>query len=431
MDAISLKKKIKEIQDLYKSDDKPWIIGYSGGKDSTCVLQLVYMAVSKLPKESIKKEIWVICGDTLVEIPTVVERIDTSLDKLNKSAAEAGLPIKGLKVYPEVNDSFFVNIIGKGYPSPTRTFRWCTERLKIDPASKFIKSKVDQYGEAIIILGARKAESMSRAQTLKKFSREGELLKKHSTLPSALVYAPIEDWDLKDVWTFLGTFDSPWGDKNKDLITMYQKAGGDECPMVIDTSTPSCGNSRFGCWVCTVVEQDKSIQGFIENGETWLEPMAEFRNMILRMREDRKNHRVVDKSRIGGYGPFKPGSRQSILKELFKVEKAMFEKYKQRIIRFEELLAIQTIWNRQGIKNTSVKNIWNNVYGINQKSPVKDFDEELLLVELCKKNNVPYQMIKNMLIDERDMSKYTRRKNIFIRLEKHLDEHMKESNANS
>ena len=40
-------------------------------------------------------------------------------------------------------------------------------------------------------------------------------------------------------------------------------------------------------------------------------------------------------------------------------------------------------------------------------------------------------MIKNMLIDERDMSKYTRRKNIFIRLEKHLDEHMKESNANS
>lgn len=431
MDAISLKKKIKEIQDLYKSDDKPWIIGYSGGKDSTCVLQLVYMAVSKLPKESIKKEIWVICGDTLVEIPTVVERIDTSLDKLNKSAAEAGLPIKGLKVYPEVNDSFFVNIIGKGYPSPTRTFRWCTERLKIDPASKFIKSKVDQYGEAIIILGARKAESMSRAQTLKKFSREGELLKKHSTLPSALVYAPIEDWGLKDVWTFLGTFDSPWGDKNKDLITMYQKAGGDECPMVIDTSTPSCGNSRFGCWVCTVVEQDKSIQGFIENGETWLEPMAEFRNMILRMREDRKNHRVVDKSRIGGYGPFKPESRQSILKELFKVEKAMFEKYKQRIIRFEELLAIQTIWNRQGIKNTSVKNIWNNVYGINQKSPVKDFDEELLLVELCKKNNVPYQMIKNMLIDERDMSKYTRRKNIFIRLEKHLDEHMKESNANS
>ena len=294
MDASSLKNKIKEIQDLYQSDDRPWIIGYSGGKDSTCVLQLIYMAISKLPEKTLKKDVWVICGDTLVEIPTVVERIDKSLDKLNTSAVEAGLPIKGLKVYPEVNDSFFVSIIGKGYPSPTRTFRWCTERLKIDPASKFIKSKVDKYGEAIIILGARKSESGSRAQTIKKFSRDGELLKKHATLPSALVYAPIEDWDLKDVWTFLGTFDSPWGDDNKDLVTMYQKAGGDECPMVIDTSTPSCGNSRFGCWVCTVVEQDKSIQGFIENGESWLEPMAEFRNMILQMREDRENHRVKD-----------------------------------------------------------------------------------------------------------------------------------------
>jgi len=431
MDAKSLKLKIKEVQDLYQSDDRPWIIGYSGGKDSTCVLQLIYMAISKLPKKSLKKDIWVICGDTLVEIPTVVERIDTSLDKLNSKAKEAGLPIKGLKVYPQVNDSFFVIVIGKGYPSPTRTFRWCTERLKIDPASEFIKTKVDKYGEAIIVLGARKSESMSRAQTLKKYSRKGELLKKHNTLPSALVYAPIEDWDLKDVWTFLGTFDSPWDDDNKDLVMMYQKAGGDECPMVIDTSTPSCGNSRFGCWVCTVVEQDKSIQGFIENGETWLEPMAEFRNMILAMREDRENHRVVDESRIGGYGPFKPKSRQLILKELFKVEKAMFEKYKQRIIRFEELLAIQTIWDRKGIKDVTVRDIWNDVYGIDEKSPVKDFDEELLLVELCKKNDVPYEMIKNMLIDERDLSKFTRRKNIFIRIDNHLEEQIKESHANT
>ena len=169
MDASSLKNKIKEIQDLYQSDDRPWIIGYSGGKDSTCVLQLIYMAISKLPEETLKKDVWVICGDTLVEIPTVVERIDKSLDKLNTSAIEAGLPIKGLKVYPEVNDSFFVSIIGKGYPSPTRTFRWCTERLKIDPASKFIKSKVDKYGEAIIILELENQKVEAELKLLKSF----------------------------------------------------------------------------------------------------------------------------------------------------------------------------------------------------------------------------------------------------------------------
>ena len=165
--------------------------------------------------------------------------------------------------------------------------------------------------------------------------------------------------------------------------------------MVIDTSTPSCGNSRFGCWVCTVVEQDKSIQGFIENGESWLEPMAEFRNMILQMREDRENHRVKDESRIGGYGPFKPESRQLILKELFQVEKLC--KVQATIIRFEELLAIQTIWDRKVVKYFCERYL-NEVYGINQKSPVKDFDEELMLVELCKKNDVPYQMIRTCLL---------------------------------
>ena len=80
----------------------------------------------------------------------------------------------------------------------------------------------------------------------------------------------------------------------KKLVMLYQKAGGDECPLVIDTSTPSCGNSRFGCWVCTVVEQDKSIKGFIANGESWLKPMAKFRDMIAEMREQREEHRVKD-----------------------------------------------------------------------------------------------------------------------------------------
>ena len=421
MDAKSLKSKINEIQNLYINDNRPWIIGYSGGKDSTCVLQLVYMAIAQLPKEKLKKDIWVICGDTLVEIPTVVERIDVTLENLNQSAKKDNLPIEGLKVYPEVNDTFFVNLIGRGYPSPTRTFRWCTERLKIDPATEFIKSKVDKYGEAIIVLGARKDESMSRAQTIKKYSERGKLLKKHATLPSANVYAPIEDWKLKDVWTFLGTFESPWGDKNKDLVMMYQKAGGDECPLVIDTSTPSCGNSRFGCWVCTVVEQDKSIQGFIENGETWLEPMAVFRNMILKMREEREKHRVKDEKRIGGYGPFQMKSRKMILKELFNVEKEMFDTYKKRVIRFEELLAIQNIWERQGEPKDAVKKIWNKTYELSTKPPVKDIDEEMELVRICKEYDIPYEMVNNMLIDQRDLSKYARRRNIFTRLKSHID----------
>lgn len=447
MNKKELKSKIKEIQDLYLYDQKPWIIGYSGGKDSTCVLQLIYVAIKNLPIEKRHKDIWVICGDTLVEIPTVVERIDSTLDNINKAAKEDHIPMSAQKVYPEVNKSFFVNLIGRGYPSPTRTFRWCTERLKIDPATLFIKNKVSAHGEVIVILGARKKESMSRAQTMKAYkihnvvetkgkNLENKLLRKHTSLAAAFVYAPIENWELNDVWTFLSSFESPWGDNNSDLIMLYRKAGGDECPLVIDTSTPSCGNSRFGCWVCTVVEQDKSIKGFIENGESWLKPMAKFRDMIAEMREQRKKHRIYDKTRIGNYGAFKLGSRKLILKELFKVEKEMFETYETRLIRTEELLAIQKEWKKE-IKGTKdlndlrngVKQCWDEVYNNQVETPVLDIDEDMMLAELCEKYDVPFSMINNMLIDEKDLSKYARRTHIFNRLKSHLDKEVKDTFA--
>ena len=40
----------KTIRNLYLADDIPWVIGYSGGKDSTATLQLVWIALEELPK---------------------------------------------------------------------------------------------------------------------------------------------------------------------------------------------------------------------------------------------------------------------------------------------------------------------------------------------------------------------------------------------
>ena len=39
---------LDEIKTLYLSDDIPWVVGYSGGKDSTAVLQLVWLAIAEL-----------------------------------------------------------------------------------------------------------------------------------------------------------------------------------------------------------------------------------------------------------------------------------------------------------------------------------------------------------------------------------------------
>ena len=161
-----LKALYEEIRDLYLSDDRPWIIGYSGGKDSTTALQAIWYAISELPREKREKMIFVISSDTLVETPVIVDYIDNTLNRINEAAKIHGMPFQAEKVMPLMEDSFWTNLIGRGYPAPTTTFRWCTERMKIDPANRFILERVAEYGEVIMVLGVRSDESATRAQVM-------------------------------------------------------------------------------------------------------------------------------------------------------------------------------------------------------------------------------------------------------------------------
>ena len=269
-----------EIIDQYLYDenpDRPWIIGFSGGKDSTLLLQLVWKSLLKIDPIFRKREIWVVCNDTLVENPHIVNFINRTLDTIKVAAVEQDLPIFVQKTTPRLEDTFWVNLIGRGYPAPNNVFRWCTERLKIDPTTRFIKSKVAEDGEVIILLGTRSAESGNRARSIKKHEVKGQRLRKH-LLPNAYVFAPIKDVETGELWQYLMQVPPPWsnpagGGTHKELVTLYKNASTDsDCPLVIDETTPSCGNSRFGCWVCTVVKRDKSMEGLIMNGEDWMEP---------------------------------------------------------------------------------------------------------------------------------------------------------------
>jgi DNA sulfur modification protein DndC len=415
----------KAIQDLYLKDKVPWVIGFSGGKDSTATLQLIYKAISKLPfDKQTSKPIWVLSSDTRVEIPSVVNRVKKTLSLIEAHSKSKMLPFSTIHVKPNMNNSFFVNIIGRGYPAPTRIFRWCTDKMKIQPSNDFIKSKVDRWGDVIVILGTRKAESSRRAQSMDKFEIKNTSLRKHASLPSAYIYSPIEDWTVDDVWTYLSSSKSPWGDDNKELSAIYRKAAGDECPVVVDTSTSSCGNSRFGCWVCTVVEQDKSIQGFINNGDTWLQPMADFRNMIKEMREMRVEYRTPDPSKNGGYGPFTQDARIKILTALLEAEKEIQKKFNERLISSEELIAIDHLWKFDGSFKTSVREIYKSVYkgmslaeGHEDIAIDLDTSEDLFLVELCEEEAFDYSIIKQLLHVEKDLTRLKRRHGVFARLD--------------
>lgn len=153
---------------------------------------------------------------------------------------------------------------------------------------------------------------------------------------------------------------NPWGHTNKDLLAMYSGASADgECPLVIDSTTPSCGNSRFGCWVCTMVSEDKSMAAMIQNDEekAWMLPMLEFRNEIAADRETDRNRR--DFRRKDGrltwhnnrlvHGPYTKEAREFFLRRLLEVEKLIHEIGPEEIkeiplITMEELKFIRQIW---------------------------------------------------------------------------------------
>src|SRR5262249_16283910 len=218
--------------------------------------------------------------------------------------AEQGLPFETEKVTPKVDRSFWVNLIGRGYPAPSRRFRWCTERLKIEPADDFIKARVAEFGEVVMVLGVRSAESATRAQVMSFHRIKGSALSRHSSLLNAFVYAPIESFTVDDVWTYLLQNQSPWGNDNRDLVAMYRNAQAGECPLVVDKTTPSCGNSRFGCWVCTVVERDRSMEALIECGEEWLEPLLEFRDLLSDTQDPQKKRTFREFRRRSGQVAF-------------------------------------------------------------------------------------------------------------------------------
>jgi len=373
----------KEIQDLYLSDNRPWIIGYSGGKDSSAAVQLVWNALYKLNRNKRNKTVHVITTDTLVENPVIADYTRTVLSLIDKEAQRKNMPFKTHILYPRIEESFWVNLIGKGYPAPHRFFRWCTDRLKIKPSNKFIIEQVNKYGEVIIVLGIRENESTARYQvmSLHKIKDANNMLYKHSSLPNAYVYAPIRNWSIEEVWSFLLDYNSvsyPWSYINKELSILYKK-GTDplsmECPLVIDNTTPSCGNSRFGCWTCTVVKHDKSMQSLIEHGEEWMKPLYDIRNLLSSTQDRqvkplvreyrRRSGRVVFKNdnKTIVYGPYKLEFCKEILRMVLKAQEELKKHNNIELIRDEELHIIRRIWKERGDRRDSLPKIYKDVTG--------------------------------------------------------------------
>lgn len=434
---------VAQTQQLYLADGVPWVVGYSGGKDSTAVLQIVWLALLGLEPEQRTKPVHVISTDTLVENPVVAAWVTHSLEVMAKSAAEQSLPLTPNRLTPTVTDTFWVNLIGRGYPAPRPKFRWCTERLKIKPSNAFIREMVRVHGETILVLGTRKAESSSRHARMAALEarRVRDLLSPNDSLPNALVYSPIENWSNDDVWTFLMQTPNPWGYSNKELLTMYQGASADgECPLVVDASTPSCGDSRFGCWTCTLVDQDKSMAAMIQNDEEkeWMLPLLELRN-ALDVADDRH---LRDFRRMNGSvqlfhdkpipGPYKQSAREDWLRRLLEAQAWIRENGPDyvrslELITLAELEEIRRMWvvDKHEFED-HLPSIYEAAFG--QPYPGRPLDEHLplgrdmiaSLQDVVGEDRLHFELVRELLDIEQRHRAQVRRAGLFESLEKAL-----------
>ena len=431
------------VRHAYMKDQRPWVVGYSGGKDSTCALQLIWRAVAALPPNDRVKPIFVLSSDTMVETPVIVNYIDEALARINSAAEEQNLPITAQKVMPDISDSFWVNLIGRGYPAPSRRFRWCTERLKIDPANAFIKERVAEYGEVIMVLGVRKAESATRAQVMALHKIEGTEFSRHSSLAGAYVFTPIENFSVDDVWTYLLQTPSPWGGDNRELLTLYKNAQAGECPLVVDKNTESCGNSRFGCWVCTVVTKDKAMEAMIDNGEDWMEPLLELRDFLAATQDPERKKEVREFRRRNGSVTFVPGReapipgpymmtfREDILRRLLRAQREVAADAppgeKIILVQDAELTEIQRIWRREagdwgGTVCKIVLEELGKVLSIASESGFEFSDsDEKILAGVCQKHNLPQKLMAELLDIEKSVQGLKRRSSVHKRIASALE----------
>ena len=406
---------VQEMLFVYKHDNRPWLIGYSGGKDSSLLVSLVVETVSRIAPQERTKKIFIVTSDTGVENPVVKRYMHYSSNKINEFSIKNNANIQADIIYPDVSQSFWSLVIGLGYPTPEPPgFRWCTERLKILPMNRYTNEIIDKYGEVVLLLGVRKAESLTRKRSITSREIEGKLLIPHNDIPKAYVYNPLTEIPNELVWEYLLKDNgfSAWGIDMKYLFSLYQgEAMGEEQSVIgqIDKDKiPVTGNSRFGCWCCTIVKIDKSLQRFIDNGSTELIPLREFRNWLVSVRQDpefrdnkRRNGKVYQKANGEyGFGPFKMSARQEILRRLLTLQRDTgFE-----LITNDELKMIDTIWDTEGdLSRRALVDIYYEVFGTRLSwDEYKDaLYEKDIIEELKKASNdaeIPFELVTKLIV---------------------------------
>jgi len=276
----------------------------------------------------------VIYCDTGVENPILDRYVKALFLRLDE---ELQTPFRLRVLHAPVTDRFFVKVVGRGYPPPTNSFRWCTSGLRIRPVSRFIRDAA--LGDAVVALGLRRSESRQRDRSISRAGGE-EWQTQIEGGRRYRMFLPILTFDVADVWDAIFTLPNLSGIDPAELAALYRGASG-ECPIVKAPESPPCATGRFGCWTCTVVRKDRSSASLIKAGYRELVPFMEFRDWLASIRNESFRRWPVRRNGSIGMGPFTLATRREILEKLQKLEAVVG----LPIVSPEEQFEIQRLWN--------------------------------------------------------------------------------------
>jgi DNA sulfur modification protein DndC len=333
-DSALFSNTIEHIQREYLRNNLPWSLAFSGGKDSSALLKLVYLALEELPEKT--KPVTIVYCDTGVEIPIIRSSVIKTLYDLSREAVENDMPLRTQIVRPALQDRYFSKVIGRGYPPPTFKFRWCTDVLRIKPIRSVINNTNEQ---SVILLGTRKGESIERDRVLSRYKTSREYYFQQANSRNVVIYSPLIEYQASDIWSILRNNSMPQSIDTEKLQILYSIVNSGHANNLSATDILNA-KGRFGCWTCTVIRHDRAVENLIRGGEESLVPLFEFRNWLVLIRDNPSYRLKTRRNGNRGPGPFTIEAREEILDRLLEAQsRARFD-----LISIEETEFIRNQW---------------------------------------------------------------------------------------
>jgi 3'-phosphoadenosine 5'-phosphosulfate sulfotransferase (PAPS reductase)/FAD synthetase len=312
---------ISKIQSLLRSGIS-LSVGWSGGKDSTCVLILLVESIRRLLAEGVVvPKCWVTNANTRREMPAMDNYIAGMMLELEVFLAKARprIDIEVVEVTPGVTGRFTWTTIGRGkLPSYPGMGRDCAVDEKIRPQQRMMKSikREAAYSgtEIVQMLGVRADESAVRGSSMRAHSMDELTI---SEVDGLKTFAVIADWDIDDVWDLIAGCSS-FADnapryfttfvKNfSEMTDLYRDANEGVCGVIVGDKgnrNSACG-SRFGCFNCVAIgDTDRSLESMIaeDSGKyAYMAGLVKYRKFMNSIRWDMSRRDFRGRSVKAGY----------------------------------------------------------------------------------------------------------------------------------